>query len=153
MYICMLLSNSRHEQVITTKTRKCRNWQTSKTKDLVAIAVVWVQVPSSAFKMSVINKAEMPCLSHFFCFGVFKKQCKNVYTFLHSFVGLYIQCFFQFVTFLLVRVSRETIVLDVGLNIFVSAELHSIFQIDIRIVCNLGEIVGMLFTLIRKRIL
>ena len=29
--------------------RKCRNWQTSKTKDLVAIAVVWVQVPSSAF--------------------------------------------------------------------------------------------------------
>ena len=28
--------------------RKCRNWQTSKTKDLVAIAVVWVQVPSSA---------------------------------------------------------------------------------------------------------
>ena len=30
--------------------RKCRNWQTSKTKDLVAIAVVWVQVPSSALK-------------------------------------------------------------------------------------------------------
>ena len=30
--------------------RKCRNWQTSKTKDLVAIAVVWVQVPSSAVK-------------------------------------------------------------------------------------------------------
>ena len=29
--------------------RKCRNWQTSKTKDLVAIAVVWVQVPSSAW--------------------------------------------------------------------------------------------------------
>ena len=29
--------------------RKCRNWQTRKTKDLVAIAVVWVQVPSSAF--------------------------------------------------------------------------------------------------------
>ena len=29
--------------------RKCRNWQTSKTKDLVTIAVVWVQVPSSAF--------------------------------------------------------------------------------------------------------
>lgn len=28
--------------------RKCRNWQTSKTKDLVTIAVVWVQVPSSA---------------------------------------------------------------------------------------------------------
>ena len=30
--------------------RKCRNWQTSKTKDLVAIAVVWVQVPSSALE-------------------------------------------------------------------------------------------------------
>ena len=28
--------------------RKCRNWQTSKTKDLVLIASVWVQVPSSA---------------------------------------------------------------------------------------------------------
>ena len=28
--------------------RKCRNWQTSKTKDLVIIAIVWVQVPSSA---------------------------------------------------------------------------------------------------------
>ena len=27
---------------------RCRNWQTSKTKDLVTIAVVWVQVPSSA---------------------------------------------------------------------------------------------------------
>ena len=31
--------------------RKCRNWQTSKTKDLVIIAIVWVQVPSSAFKV------------------------------------------------------------------------------------------------------
>ena len=30
--------------------RKCRNWQTSKTKDLVSIALVWVQVPSSALK-------------------------------------------------------------------------------------------------------
>ena len=29
--------------------RKCRNWQTSKTKDLVSIALVWVQVPSSAW--------------------------------------------------------------------------------------------------------
>ena len=28
--------------------RKCRNWQTSKTKDLVTVYVVWVQVPSSA---------------------------------------------------------------------------------------------------------
>ena len=31
--------------------RKCRNWQTSKTKDLVSIALVWVQVPSSAWKV------------------------------------------------------------------------------------------------------
>ena len=30
--------------------RKCRNWQTSKTKDLVIIAIVWVQVPSSALR-------------------------------------------------------------------------------------------------------
>ena len=30
------------------KKRKCRNWQTSKTKDLVGNALVWVQVPSSA---------------------------------------------------------------------------------------------------------
>lgn len=29
---------------------KCRNWQTSKTKDLVIIAIVWVQVPSSALR-------------------------------------------------------------------------------------------------------
>ena len=37
--------------------RKCRNWQTSKTKDLVTIAVVWVQVPSSAlfFKKKPLN--------------------------------------------------------------------------------------------------
>ena len=32
-----------------TDMRKCRNWQTSKTKDLVIIAIVWVQVPSPAF--------------------------------------------------------------------------------------------------------
>ena len=32
--------------------RKCRNWQTSKTKDLVIIAIVWVQVPSSAVSRS-----------------------------------------------------------------------------------------------------
>ena len=28
--------------------RKCWNWQTGQTKDLVVIAIVWVQVPSSA---------------------------------------------------------------------------------------------------------
>ena len=38
------------EAIKLRETRKCRNWQTSKTKDLVAIAVVWVQVPSSAVK-------------------------------------------------------------------------------------------------------
>ena len=32
--------------------RKCRNWQTSKTKDLVINAIVWVQVPSSAVHKS-----------------------------------------------------------------------------------------------------
>ena len=31
--------------------RKCRNWQTSKTKDLVINAIVWVQVPSSALNV------------------------------------------------------------------------------------------------------
>ena len=35
------------------RMRKCRNWQTSKTKDLVTIAVVWVQVPSSALLIRV----------------------------------------------------------------------------------------------------
>ena len=40
---------SRVRQAAKTKyMRKCRNWQTSKTKDLVIIAIVWVQVPSSA---------------------------------------------------------------------------------------------------------
>ena len=33
--------------------RKCRNWQTSKTKDLVINAIVWVQVPSSAVGKSL----------------------------------------------------------------------------------------------------
>ena len=39
-----------------TDARKCRNWQTSKTKDLVIIAIVWVQVPSSA----LLNLGERP---------------------------------------------------------------------------------------------
>ena len=38
--------------VLIYHMRKCRNWQTSKTKDLVSIALVWVQVPSSAFNSS-----------------------------------------------------------------------------------------------------
>ena len=32
--------------------RKCRNWQTSKTKDLVHVICVRVQVPSSALRES-----------------------------------------------------------------------------------------------------
>ena len=48
IYFYLLLWMSRRERVIDT--RKCRNWQTSKTKDLVFIANVWVQVPSSASK-------------------------------------------------------------------------------------------------------
>ena len=38
--------------VLIYHMRKCRNWQTSKTKDLVSIALVWVQVPSSALNLS-----------------------------------------------------------------------------------------------------
>ena len=37
-----------YERKMKCDMRKCRNWQTSKTKDLVSIALVWVQVPSSA---------------------------------------------------------------------------------------------------------
>lgn len=29
--------------------RECWNWQTGQTKDLVVIAIVWVQVPSPAW--------------------------------------------------------------------------------------------------------
>ena len=39
-----------HGTEVLIAMRKCRNWQTSKTKDLVIIAIVWVQVPSSALK-------------------------------------------------------------------------------------------------------
>ena len=41
--------------------RKCRNWQTSKTKDLVTVYVVWVQVPSSA-RNKRINSKELVLL-------------------------------------------------------------------------------------------
>ena len=60
--------------------RKCRNWQTSKTKDLVSIALVWVQVPSSAF---IIRKDFLKKKS-FFVYKIFyytlrieKNQIKN----------------------------------------------------------------------------
>ena len=39
--------------------RKCRNWQTSKTKDLVGIALVWVQVPSSALNESRAGRKDL----------------------------------------------------------------------------------------------
>ena len=42
--------------------QECRNWQTSKTKDLVSNALVWVQVPSPAF-----NKKEQTKCLLFFC--------------------------------------------------------------------------------------
>ena len=42
------------------RMRKCRNWQTSKTKDLVSIALVWVQVPSSAFCFSKWKSVRLP---------------------------------------------------------------------------------------------
>ena len=45
--------------------RKCRNWQTSKTKDLVAIAVVWVQVPSPAPRQVVEIRLVFLLLIHF----------------------------------------------------------------------------------------
>ena len=50
------------------RMRKCRNWQTSKTKDLVTIAVVWVQVPSSA----LFNLVRKPYNQGFRAFFVFK---------------------------------------------------------------------------------
>ena len=50
-YITFCYINIYREEAIVSMEcgmRKCRNWQTSKTKDLVSIALVWVQVPSSA---------------------------------------------------------------------------------------------------------
>ena len=44
--------------------RKCRNWQTSKTKDLVIIAIVWVQVPSSALNNKTGAKQSVWSLSY-----------------------------------------------------------------------------------------
>ena len=46
-----------------TDMRKCRNWQTSKTKDLVLIASVWVQVPSSALNNKTGTKRSVWSLS------------------------------------------------------------------------------------------
>ena len=44
--------------------RKCRNRQTSKTKDLVIIAIVWVQVPSSALNNKTGTKRSVWSLSY-----------------------------------------------------------------------------------------
>ena len=48
----------------TKYMRKCRNWQTSKTKDLVIIAIVWVQVPSSALNNKTGAKQSVWSLSY-----------------------------------------------------------------------------------------
>ena len=48
----------------TKYMRKCRNWQTSKTKDLVIIAIVWVQVPSSALNNKTGTKQSVWSLSY-----------------------------------------------------------------------------------------
>ena len=56
---------SRVRQAAKTKyMRKCRNWQTSKTKDLVIIAIVWVQVPSSALNNKTGIKRSVWSLSY-----------------------------------------------------------------------------------------
>ena len=56
---------SRVRQAAKTKyMRKCRNWQTSKTKDLVIIAIVWVQVPSSALNNKTGTKQSVWSLSY-----------------------------------------------------------------------------------------
>ena len=46
--IGMIVGSLTESDKINSCLRKCRNWQTSKTKDLVAAYVVRVQVPSSA---------------------------------------------------------------------------------------------------------
>ena len=53
--------------------QECRNWQTSKTKDLVINAIVWVQVPSPACQaftgnckcLFIISQEEAP-LAYFY---------------------------------------------------------------------------------------
>ena len=40
--------------------RKCWNWQTGQTKDLVVIAIVWVQVPSSAERKPLCMQGFFP---------------------------------------------------------------------------------------------
>ena len=59
--------------------RKCRNWQTSKTKDLVLIASVWVQVPSSALEKEK-RKPHLSCwFPLFLLYRKFLKSSEIVY--------------------------------------------------------------------------
>ena len=55
---CIVCYYNRVADRHATDTRKCRNWQTSKTKDLVINAIVWVQVPSSAYLKGFIQTDE-----------------------------------------------------------------------------------------------
>ena len=61
-----------------TDMRKCRNWQTSKTKDLVLIASVWVQVPSSALEKEKRKPFNME-VSFFSLYRKFLKSSEIVY--------------------------------------------------------------------------
>ena len=58
--------------------RKCRNWQTSKTKDLVLIASVWVQVPSSALEKEK-REPFIREVSSFFCILRIEMQGEREY--------------------------------------------------------------------------
>ena len=69
--------------------RKCRNWQTSKTKDLVSIALVWVQVPSSA----LINKVGSLIIQGFLFFCL---QPVLGYSWVTTFYCLRIEYFCKF---------------------------------------------------------
>ena len=73
------LISDRVEIFISVKCdmRKCRNWQTSKTKDLVSIALVWVQVPSSAF-FYFIKKCQKPA-KRLFCGLFWTPNVQEVY--------------------------------------------------------------------------
>ena len=61
-----------------TDMRKCRNWQTSKTKDLVLIASVWVQVPSSALEKEK-REPFIREVSSFLLYRKFLKSSEIVY--------------------------------------------------------------------------
>ena len=81
--------------VLIYHMRKCRNWQTSKTKDLVSIALVWVQVPSSAFNLSR-KMLIIAVFSGFFITQFSKKGQKKGQSFFsaHFFIQLfYYSCF------------------------------------------------------------